>query len=73
MNNIAKDKLDPFIIKSFQQLKTVSNITMLFEILTPQLQFIVNRLGDYSTSCYMILLSLSESDWKATELAGHRI
>ena len=71
MNNIAKRKLGPFIIKSsFQQLKTVSNIIALLEILTPWLWFLINRIGFDTWYYYMILLSLSESDWTAGKWKG---
>lgn len=63
MNNIAKRKLGPFIIKSsFQQLKKVSNIIALPEILTPWLWFLINRIGFDTCDYNMILPSLSEFD-----------
>ena len=63
MNNTAKRKLGPVIIKSsFQQLKTVPNIIVLLEILTPWLWFLINRIGFDTWDYYMILLSLSEFD-----------
>lgn len=64
MNNTAKRKLGSLIIKSsFQQLKTVPNIIVLLEILTPWLWFLINRIGFDTWDYYMILLSLSEFDW----------